>query len=386
MRVRGPALLAWGAAAASVLLSAAAIVLAAVSAGQARLLSQPAEAGSIVLAVVAPALGLIVVARQPRQAVGWLLIGIGLSQAVSNMGGEYATYALVTRPGSLPGGAFVSWLQTWTWIPGFALALCVLPLVFPDGRLVSRRWRPAVYASSVGTIVLLAVFADAAWPFRGLELVQTKPPSTGPVGLSILAGVVLLLCGGGAGVASLVVRLRSSGGQQRQQVKWFCFGAFVFVASQVLGQPFPSSVPVLNVIGACALLGGLGIALFRYRLYDIDRIISRTVAYAVLTGLLVALYAGLVTTLTRVLPVSSSLGVAVSTLAVAAVLQPLRRRIQHGVDRRFNRARYDAGRTVEAFSARLREQVYLDELSRDLLSVVRTTVQPASASLWLRGS
>ena len=385
MRARSPALVAWVATTASVLLSAATLVLIVLNAGQARLFGQPAEAGSIVLAFAAPVLGLLVVSRQPRQAVGWLLVAIGLSQAVSNTCGELSTFALVTHPGMLPGGALVSWLQTWTWIPGFVLAITVLPLLFPNGRLVGRRWRVAVYTAVAGGALLLAFFAVGAWPFRGLQLLRTAPPKTGAIGIPILIGVVLVLAAGVAAVASLVVRLRRASGVERAQVKWFCLGALVFVASQVLGQPLPATVPALNVLGACALLGGLGIALFRYRLYEIDRIISRTVAYAVLTGLLVALYVGLVTTLTRVLPVSSSLGVAISTLAVAAMLQPLRRRIQNAVDRRFNRARYDAARTVEAFSSRLREQVYLDELSRDLLTVVRQTVQPASASLWLRG-
>jgi len=384
LSARVAALVARSTTAIAVALALATAVLAALNGSDARLFSQQSEAGSVVLGIAAPLLGLIVVSRRPRQTVGWLLIGLGLSQAVSGSAGELATYALLTRPGVLPGAAFISWLQTWTWIPGFALAITVLPLVFPDGRLVSRRWRPAVYAATAALVLLLVTFATGAWPLRGPRLLETHPPTDGSLGLTILAGVVLMLGAGVAGVASLVVRLRRSAGVERPQVKWFLLGAFAFVLSQITGQLVPALLTVLNVLGSTSLLAGVAIALFRFRLYDIDRIISRTVSYALLTGVLVAIYVGLVTALTRLLPVSSSLGVALSTLAVAALLQPMRRRVQSAVDRRFNRARYDAARTIEAFSTRLREQVYLDSVNQDLLAVVRETVQPASASTWLR--
>jgi len=276
---------------------------------------------------------------------------------------------------SLPLVGLSSWLATWTVLPGVAITITSSLQLFPDGRLPSPRWRPLAWLSAAAAVVPAVVMAVRAWPVRGPELAALTfdHPALGPV-FGIGFPVVLVLSVGS--MAALVVRFRRSAGVERQQIKWFAYGAMIGIP---LGLPaqVPFWGPILELAQPPLLFAGHGIGMFRYRLYDVDRVINRTLVYGLLTAVLGLAYAA--GSLIFVL-------VAGATLAAAAVIRPARRRIQTVVDRRFNRRRYDAARTVEVFSARLRDQVDLATLSAELLAVVDQTVQPTRTSLWLRPS
>jgi hypothetical protein len=325
--------------------------------------------------------------RRPGNPVGWLLEGWGMVMAFSALTGAYVDRGLVHDPGSLPGPEWAAWAEAVVWHPAFSLLVFLL-LLFPSGHLPSRRWRPfAVVAVAVyATLSLSAALSPGA-----IELYY--PEASSPLRLPVagladvvfgwlLPGQLLILA---TALISLVGRLRRTRGEERQQVKWFVYTVatvvLMFVTSTlILGAGY--LFPVFGLIPV-----SVAIAVFKYRLYEIDRLINRTLVYGLLTALLVGVYAGLVFLLGRLLDPAtgdSALAVAASTLAVAALFQPARRRVQELVDRRFNRRRYDAARTVERFSGRLRDQVDLDTLTAELLGVVDQTVQPASASLWLR--
>jgi hypothetical protein len=342
------------------------------------------------------AVGAVVATRRAENPIGWLLSASGLLVGVGLLAGQYAYYALVASPGRLPGGTAMLWLAGWPFDAGLFLIPMVL-LLFPDGRLPSPRWRPLGRYAVVVYVVDVLGRAFAPGPVSEEEL----GPLDNPLGLDAIGGVVpvlqsiisaLLLVVMLAAVAAVLVRLRRARGVERQQLKWFAYAASLLGVAAVVAVVLPSAgsslVDTVTIMLALAALPvAIGIALLRYRLYEIDRLINRTLVYGVLTALLLGVYAGLVVLLGGLLnPAdgSSELAVAASTLAVAALFQPLRRRVQAVVDRRFNRSRYDAIRTVEAFSARLRDQVDLDTLSAELLGVVDHTVQPTQASLWLR--
>jgi hypothetical protein len=323
-----------------------------------------------------PVLGALIAAHQPGNRYGWLWCAIGLSAALSSVTVAYAVYALQVAPGGLAGGAAagrlsgsLAWLATGLW--PFVL------LLFPDGRLPSRGWRP------VGWAVGLA----------GAGYVVTAALGPGPSGDYPLEGwawVVFLAVTVILAPVSLLVRFLRARGQQRQQLKWLAvvgvLGLGWLAATGFLPEDqHPLAVAVVDGISRWALYAAIGIAVLRHRLYDIDRLLNRTVVYGLLTGILVLAYAGTTLALGGVFGRNrSSLAVAGATLAAAAVSQPLRRRLQAAVDRRFNRRRYDAARTIEAFSARLRQQVDLDTLTAELLAVVDQTMQPTQTALWLR--
>jgi len=335
--------------------------------------------------------GALIVSRRPSHPIGWLLCAFGLANGLAAFASEDAIYGLV----STPGAAALAWVTSWLFAVNLAL-LTTLLLLFPSGRPPSPRWRWVLWLASVGN-GLIVIGALALWPLRGAALLQTNGPAEpgsvlaelGNVGF--LAALAALLVAG----ASLVVRFRRARGVERQQLKWLLYA----VAIAVLGTPLlslaPSRTPELVVDLASALLIALipvtvGLAILKYRLYDIDRLINRTLVYGLLTALLASVYALVVLVLGQLF---GGLGtnlpnwaVAAATLAVAALFRPARRRIQQGVDRRFNRRKYDAAKTIEAFSARLRDQIDLDTLASELLAVVDQTMQPTRDSLWLRPS
>ena len=339
--------------------------------------------------------GALIVSRRPSHPIGWLLCAFGLANGLAAFASEYAIYGLVSTPGAAPGAAALAWVTSWLFAVNLAL-LTTLLLLFPSGRPPSPRWRWVLWLASVGN-GLIVIGALALWPLRGAALLQTNGPAEpgsvlaelGNVGF--LAALAALLVAG----ASLVVRFRRARGVERQQLKWLLYA----VAIAVLGTPLlslaPSRTPELVVDLASALLIALipvtvGLAILKYRLYDIDRLINRTLVYGLLTALLASVYALVVLVLGQLF---GGLGtnlpnwaVAAATLAVAALFRPARRRIQQGVDRRFNRRKYDAAKTIEAFSARLRDQIDLDTLASELLAVVDQTMQPTRDSLWLRPS
>jgi hypothetical protein len=337
--------------------------------------------------------GALVVAHRPGNAIGWIFSAIALLAVTGQLAGQFAIHAYATRGGSLPGAILAAWYGSWPWWLVLALALVFTPLLFPTGRLVSPRWRPVAWLAGAATAVatLLTSFQPTLGTF-GDQVVMNPIGVTAvgdlvdsAVGLALLG---LLVLSAVLALASLVIRFRRSRREERQQLKWFTY-ACALLPLAALGDFLPGPVGDLLFAALVLLLPvATGIAILRHRLYDIDRLINRTLVYGLLTALLGGVYAGAVLVLGQVfggvggdLP---SWAVAGATLAVAALFQPARRRIQAVVDRRFNRRKYDAVRTVEVFSRRLREEVDLDTLSAELLAVVDETVQPAKASLWLQ--
>ena len=340
--------------------------------------------------------GAVIVAHRPGNAVGWIFSAIGLLSAAGVLAMEYAEFAYVTRPGSLPGAALAAWFSWW-WLPILGLIFVFTPLLFPTGRLPSSRWRPV--AVTGGLAIAAVTVLGAVQPTLKLQNEEFFIPN--PVGLAACrpggrcpwsrparcAGRLHGRLGRLGGAA-----LRRSAGVERQQLKWFTYAAaLMLVANVVTFTVLPEGVASDVLFGLSIALVPIaaGVAILRHRLYDIDRLINRTLVYAALTAVLGAVYAGAVLVLGLVGGVGGELpswAVAGATLAVATLFQPARRRIQAVVDRRFNRRRYDAVRTVEAFSARLRDEVDLDTLSAELLAGVEQTMEPTTVSLWLRPS
>jgi hypothetical protein len=349
---------------------------------------------AVVLATVSSAaVGAVLASRRPRHPVGWLLLGVGLAVALSVLVEWYAKYGLLVRPGSLPGArylvgfAVLGFTVVWLSCAGFVL------LLTPTGTLPSTRWR--WWARLAAAAPVIAVAASAVqpdplapdWDGNPLAVPALYRLLVVPGIAAILVVLVSVLVGAG----SLVGRFRRARGVERLQLRWLALAAGLaaglLLVALVAGYLSMDPV-VLACMCLCVALLPLatGAAILRYRLYDLDRIVSRTVAYGLLTVLLGLGYAAVVLGLGRLLGRDSSLVVAAATLAVAAAFQPLRRRVQAAVDRRFNRRRHDAGRVIEAFGARLRDQVDLDALHGELLAVVDQTMQPTRASLWLRSA
>jgi hypothetical protein len=339
--------------------------------------------------------GGVILAHRPGNAIGWTFSVIGLLAATGALAQEYAGYAYVSRPGSLPGAILPAWYNQQWWIPMLALILIATPLLFPTGRLPSARWCPVAAIAVVATLAILTLTAlqptirlqdQNYWVDNPIGLAGIPDPETGAVGGALLGLLAACMV---AAVISVMLRFRRSQGVERQQLKWFVYAGLLLILLIPVGEYLPNTIGDLlfGLIIAFVPVAA-GIAILRYRLYDIDRLISRTLVYGLLTAVLGLVYVGAVLVLGQlfggVTKDPPTWAVAGATLAVAALFQPVRRRIQAVVDRRFNRRRHDAARTIEAFSARLREHVDLDTLSAELLTVVDQTMQPTRASLWLR--
>jgi hypothetical protein len=351
---------------------------------------------SVVAALIAVTVGAVLAARRPRHPVGWLLLVLGLAVTASGVVDGYARYGLLARPGALPAARWLAVFSPATLYLGFVCVGLVL-LLTPSGSLPSPRWRWWARLAAAGPVVFLLALAVGPGlviaPYDPVIDQVTSPALAGVVGVAIAVAVAIAVGGLVVGVWSLVVRYRRARGVEREQLRWVAFAAALTVppaAILLIGVVVGTTGAVLVVLaaGVCmALLPlAIGAAILRYRLYDLDRIISRTLAYGLLTILLGGAYAVVALGLGQLLGRDSSLAVAGATLAVAALFQPARRRIQAAVDRRFNRRRHDAARTIAAFSSRLREQVDLDTLTAELLAVLDQTMQPTSVSLWLRPS
>ena len=354
------------------------------------------------LAVAFSVVGALLASHRPANPIGWVFSAAALFQGLSICGYEYATYALLTEPGALPFGTEVAWLSQWIWAPGLGLILVFLPLLFPDGRLPSRRWHPVAWLGALSIFLISMTASILLWSERGLALLRPESPAeegTSQVLFVVVAFAafpMMLLAGLGA-VISLFVRFRRATGEERQQIKWFAYAAALTLLWMFLAEAIPDSNPLFEDLTALAGLlvvpsipVSAGVAIFRHRLYDIDRIINRTLVYAMLTAALALVYIGGVATLQLVFRAltgqGSQLAIVASTLAIAALFGPLRRRVQGFIDRRFYRNKYDAKRTLEAFANRLRDETDLERLGDELVSVARGTVQPEHASLWLRAS
>jgi hypothetical protein len=381
--------LAWGIWILAVLLGAASLVF------QAKTRSIPQEVTGWGLLTAGIALlfctpGALIIARRPRNSVGWILCATGLSTAVSGAASGYGLYALVAAPGSLPGGVPAMWLGDLLTGPSLVL-VSLLFVVFPDGRLPSRRWRPAVALLLVVIAGLGVLNMLIPRHLGGVERAPMNP--TGIPGAEnrfdayTVSGLLYLLLFMLAALLALRVRYKQAQAVERQQLKWFLYGAvalLVTVGGAVFWVFGTYVVPVV-LVGFGVFTTCIAVAILRHHLYDIDRLISRTLTYGLLSAVLGLGYVAAVLALRQILPGTggSSFAVAASTLAVAAVFQPARRRIQGAVDRRYNRRRYDAARTIDAFSVHLRQQLDLEALTTELLTVVDQTMRPHSAFLWL---
>jgi len=361
-------------------------------------LSVSGGGGTIALAMTFLATGFLVALRQPRNPIGWLLMCTGISTAFTTAAGLYTLLDYRSAHGSLPFGPAVFLCENTFW-PVAVLTGMAAVLLFPDGRL-SRPWRRALWAYvAVGALVLVSQAIPAATMVGAGDLTAVvtghfvTPPGGAAAqflgsGLPMLAVVPFWV----AWIIRQVASFRHAEGDVREQYKWFTAGAAVSLVGIVVLTLAESNggSGLASVANAVALYAtgvafplGMGVAILRYRLYEIDRIISRTLAYAIVTGLLIGVYAGLVLLATRVLTVHAPVAVAAATLAAAALFTPLRRRVQRIVDRRFNRARYDADRTIAAFATRLQDAVDLGTVRDDLAATVQAVLEPAHVSVWV---
>ena len=344
------------------------------------------------------ALGLLVVSRRPGNPVGWIITGVSLLAVISGFMQSYAIYSLYTDPGGLPGGGTMAWLSTLVFIPVLFAAPAMLFLLFPDGSLPGRRWRLVFWLTILATCSTMAGAAlnpamnDA--PFKGVA---------SPLGLDTPRALYETLANfGWPGMAAslilaavaMILRLRRSRGVERQQLKWIAAAAAVLPLSSAIGVfayyfGYETFGGIFTTFAFVPIIFAAGYPVLRYRLYDIDFIINRALVYGVLTVSLVLVYLGGVVSLQYVFRTlaggGSQLAIVVSTLAIAALFNPLRRRIQTTIDRRFYRKKYDARRVLDAFSLSLRDERHLEPLVAETLAVVRETVQPSSVSVWLRG-
>jgi hypothetical protein len=394
---RTAALLAWSLWALSMALTALSLLLLILHSSHPEVPVYTFWAENVLFSVGYSTVGAVIVPRLPSgNATGWLFCAIGLLWAVIHLIGEYAIYTLLAAPGSLPAGELATWIYSWLWVPTLGL-LVFLSLLFPNGRLPSARWRWFARLSALLTLVgmVLAAFSPG-------QIILGLPGIPNPLGIEGLPNAykpvqALMLILIAVSVASLLMRRVYARGVERQQTKWFTYTSAVAASGAILQYIIsePLDLIWLGGVGHALVLTGLagmpismGIAITRYRLYDIDIIINRTLVYGPLTATLVTLYFGGIVLLQRVFVVltgqKSTLAVVASTLVIAALFTPLRRRIQSFIDSRFYRRTYDARKTLEAFSAKLRDETDLNALSDDLVGVVRETMQPAHVSLWLR--
>jgi hypothetical protein len=342
--------------------------------------------------------GFVVAWRKPGNPLGWCLLGLAVAGALSEAGSLYAIAAYRVRPGTLPLGWVAMLAQ-----PGWAIAIVLIGLtvlIFPDGTLPSPRlrWVLWLYLAMglvwMGSAYVITVDAIARHDIRvdsGGNLLALDNGAASPTWWTVLQNVLLAVLALSLllSLAAQVVSYRRSSGERRQQLKWLLGGFAAGLAGLALGIALGNATGIWGVVGhvaivavVCAVPVSMGVAILKYRLYDIDRVLSRTLAYAIVTGLLIGVYAGLVLLAQQVLRFSSPVAVAASTLAAAALFNPVRRRVQHTVDRRFNRARYDADQTVAAFAARLQDAVDLDAVRDDLAGVVQGALEPAHLALW----
>jgi hypothetical protein len=335
-----------------------------------------------------PVVGALIASRHPRNAIGWLFLGIGLLVAVLVVGTAYAQYGLVLHPESdVPGTTLAAWVENWAWLPLLATIPTLLLLLFPTGRPPSRHWKPVAWLAG-GYISIVTLLSMLEERLSGYQL-------DNPIGISGLGDVeemglvfvplfpLILLC-----ASSLIFRYRRAPSEERQQLKWVAVAAVVFAAGMIVGEWFqPPEIMFPIFLGALPV--SIGVAMLKYRLYDIDLIIHRTLVYGVLSAILGLVYLGLVLILqliTSSVTPESDFAVAGSTLAVAALFRPARSRVQALIDRHFYRRKYDAVKTVDEFSQRLRSEIELESLTRELLDVINRTMQPRHSSVWLRAS
>ena len=377
-------------------LTVAQIVLIAVSwndAAAAAYYWRPAALVQALIAFEFALVGGLISVRRVGNRIGWLVLAAGLSMCIYSFAGEYALRGEVIAPGTLPASDAVAILTQTTW----ALAFGALPLVlllYPNGTALSRRWALAMWPAIVGTGIVVIAGTLHLWPYRDqardLLLAEGDFATSGDYLTAVFAiGTGLLLTSVVPAVAAVVVRWRRSVGIERLQMRWLLPTGMLLIAGSLLNGLLANGsawgeVALLSAL--FALPASIGFAVLRYRLYDIDRVISRVLSYAIVTGLLAAIYGAVVIVPSMVLPLDSNVLVAGATLAAAAAFVPVRRRVQRGVDRRFNRAHFDAAMVVERFKNDTRNHVDLDGLAADLRGALTLTVQPTATTIWIRDS
>jgi hypothetical protein len=347
-----------------------------------------------------PTVGALVASRRRGNAIGWLYCVVGVLFGLQSAAYGWGVYALFTQPGEMPGAELAAWLSTWLFVPVLFCIPVYLFLLFPDGRPISRRWRPVAWLAGAG--LLATTVGNALSPGRldgpPFETIENPVGLAGggeALNLTSVLGYWLTLASILLAGVSLVLRFRRAGGPERQQLKWFASAAALFAATTIVYTFFLAGVAeqagqISTLLAFAGIPVAVGVAILRHRLYNIDVVINRTLVYGSLTITLALLYFGSVTTTQAIFRTLAGqqeqpqLAIVVSTLVIAALFNPLRRRIQSFIDRRFYRSKYDAIKTLEAFSIKLREETDLDALNDELVGVVRETMQPAHVSLWLR--
>lgn len=340
------------------------------------------------LALAFGTVGTLIVSRHPQNVIGWLFCVSGFLNGVEVFLEEYHVYANLAHPGTLPAGQVVEWIIAWLWVWASGTVWIFLLLLFPDGHLPSPRWRPIAWVSGAVLVATALVFAFAPTRYSGYQhsfVIEASDAFWGPVSTSVLSLLTAcVLCAAFA----LLLRLRRAQGEKRQQLKWIVYAGVLLAAVS----PF-SSISELSGLLILALLSlpvATGVAILRYRLYDIDLLIRRTLIYSILTALLALFYFGTVVVLQQILrPIlgqESDLAIIVSTLSIAALFNPLRNRVQNAIDHRFYRRKYDAQKVLERFAATVRDEVELEKLTDELLRVVDETMQPTHVSLWLKAT
>ena len=396
MRSRVATRLAWSLCALTLVLTAISVILLGLNYSHTSTQVYGYWSESTVIPIGFSIIGAIIASRLPANPLGWLFCAAASVSAVAHLSGEYAIYALIAQPDTLPEGKALAWLTSWVWIL-FIGCIALSLLLFPDGRLPGRRWAwlawLTVLLTSVGAVwqAFSPGVIDSLGTIRNPLGYEGLPRANEPVQIMVFALLFVVVA------PSLTVRMRRARRIERQQIKWPAYTAVMAATGSVLTYNIaePIGAPWLEWISFVIVMVALvcfpisvGIAIVRYRLYDIDLIINRTLVYGSLTTTLVALYFGVIVVLQGIFVAltgqQSTLAVVASTLLIAALFTPMRRRIQGFIDRRFYRSKYDAAKTLEAFSARLRNETDLDALSDDLVGVVRETMQPTHVSLWLQ--
>jgi hypothetical protein len=374
------------------------------------------------LSLAFPTIGALVASRRPENPIGWIFCGTGLLYGVQAFASGYADYALLGHTGSRPGGEFLAWISRWIGVSVLPLAGALLVLLFPNGKLLSRNWQPVVWMAACGSAMLALSAALAPGPLSfqptfdnplGLggaigklgpsessplfdqpslaKPADTKINTGGVVEIFVRVGFFFVLVSWLFAVAAMITRMDQARGAERQQLKWFVYTVALLVVgflAALLGFGQHSVAWNIGIAAFNFLPIAAGIAILRYRLYDIDVVINRTLVYGVLTAALAVVYVGSIVLLQGLFRAltgeTSQLAVVASTLAIAALFVPLRQRVQAFIDRRFYRRKYNVAKTLQAFNTRLRNDVDLDNVADDLVEVVKETMQPAHVSLWLR--
>ncbi|HUH07480.1 MAG TPA: histidine kinase [Egibacteraceae bacterium] len=392
MQARTARVLAWAGAVLCVVMVAGVY---AIAAGAGRSLD-PRDIGVLwaLLVLTFPLAGALIATRRPESPIGWLFVGIGLSFCLAALAQEWATYAVITAPGALPLGGVMSWVGAWAWSPGILLLFTFLPLLFPDGRLPSRRWRPVAWLSLAVLVVIVLPVAVTAWPLRGpvLATLGDSPPADAPTAFKVgyntqIAGILVMFVLGPICAASLILRMRRATGDERQQIKWFAFAVLILVVAVILASPLFSVAEELLVLAVPLIPIASGVAILKYRLYDVDLVISKTVMVGALAALVTVVYLAVVVGVGTLVGTRGEPNVVLSIVAtaiVAVAFQPLRERARRLANRLVYGKRATPYEVLSVFSERMRETLATQEMLPRLVRALADSTGATRAEVWLR--